>query len=147
MSQYRNFPFFENEFTKAMSQFKVPGLDVEAMLASQRKNVEAFTAANRLAVEGVQAVMRRQQEIFRQTVEDTSQTLRDVTATAAPDERVGKQLDALREAYDQALTNMQELSEMMTKSNAEASDMIKARISDSLGELKTTLKSATQKTK
>lgn len=140
MSQYRNFPFFENEFTKSMSQFKVPGIDVEAVLSAQRRNIEAFTAANRLAIEGVQAVMRRQLEIFRQTVEETSQNLRELNAASAPEEKVTKHIDALRASYEHALANMHELTEMLSKSNSEAGDLIQSRVSESLSEMKQAIK-------
>jgi len=145
MSNTPNFPFFENEFVKAMTQFRVPAVDVEMMITAQRKNVEAFTAANRLAIEGIQAVMRRQLEIFRQTVEESTRTLRDLTATSEPNERMTKQVDMLRAAYDQALGNMNELTDMLHKSNAEAADLIRTRVSDALGEVKKSVKKAADK--
>jgi phasin family protein len=135
MSNTPNFPFFENEFVKAMTQFRVPTVDVEMMVTAQRKNVEAFTAANRLAIEGIQAVMRRQLEIFRQTVEESSRTIKDM-ATAEPNERVTKQVEMLRGAYEQALGNMNELTDMLQKSNTEASELIQTRVSEALGEVK-----------
>jgi len=143
MSNTPNFPFFENEFVKAMTQFRVPSVDVELMITAQRKNVEAFTAANRLAIEGIQAVMRRQLEIFRQTVEESTRTLRDLSSTSEPNDRMTKQVEMLRSAYDQALGNMNELTDMLHKSNAEASELIRTRVSDALGEVK---KSVTKKT-
>jgi len=53
------------------------GFDIEAAVSSQRKNIEALTQANQLAVEGAQALMRRQVEITRQAVEDFSAMFRD----------------------------------------------------------------------
>jgi len=145
MSNTPNFPFFENEFVKAMTQFRVPSVDVEMMITAQRKNVEAFTAANRLAIEGIQAVMRRQLEIFRQTVEESSRTLRDLATTSEPTERMSKQVEMLRAAYDHALGNMNELTDMLHKSNAEAADLIRTRVSDALGEVKKTVAKKAEK--
>jgi len=145
MSNTPNFPFFENEFVKAMTQFRVPAVDVEMMITAQRKNVEAFTAANRLAIEGIQAVMRRQLEIFRQTVEESTRTLRDLATTSEPNDRLTKQVDMLRAAYDQALGNMNELTDMLHKSNAEAADLIRTRVSDALVEVKKSVKKTTDK--
>ncbi|HRJ12221.1 MAG TPA: phasin family protein [Alphaproteobacteria bacterium] len=136
MSNTPNFPFFENEFVKAMTQFRVPTVDVEMMVTAQRKNVEAFTAANRLAIEGIQAVMRRQLEIFRQTVEESSRTIKDMATTAEPNDRLTKQVEMLRSAYDQALSNMNELTDMLQKSNTEAAELIQTRVSEAMGEVK-----------
>lgn len=146
MTHTPQFPFFENEFVKAMTQFRVPTVDVEMMITAQRKNVEAFTAANRLAIEGIQAVMRRQLEIFRQTIEESSRTLRDMATTSAPNDRLSKQVEMLRAAYEQALGNMNELTDMLHKSNAEAAELIRTRVSDALAEVKKTVaKKGTEK--
>jgi phasin family protein len=145
MSNTPQFPFFENEFVKAMTQFRVPSVDVEMMITAQRKNVEAFTAANRLAIEGIQAVMRRQLEIFRQTVEESSRTLKDMATTSQPNERMSKQVEMLRAAYDHALSNMNELTDMLHKSNAEAAELIRTRVSDALAEVKKTVTKKAEK--
>ncbi len=52
------------DFNTLGSQFKVPGVDPAAFVEMQRRNVEAFTAANRVAYEGVQAIAQRQVEIL-----------------------------------------------------------------------------------
>ena len=70
-------PFKSFDFGKFMSfdpakmarDFRIPGFDMEQILASQRKNVEALTTANRLAAEGFQALARRQSEIVREGME------------------------------------------------------------------------------
>ncbi len=43
------------DMSKAFGEMKLPGIDVEAVAASQRKNLEALTQANQLAVEGAQS--------------------------------------------------------------------------------------------
>jgi hypothetical protein len=48
--------FLDLDVSKAFAGFTFPGLDVESIVASQRKNLEALTQANQLAVEGVQAI-------------------------------------------------------------------------------------------
>ena len=60
------------DVAKMMGDFRIPGIDLEAAIANQRKNVAALTQANQLAVAGVQALMRRQVEITRQAMEEFS---------------------------------------------------------------------------
>lgn len=129
-------PFFDVDFSKILSDFKVPGVDVEAVLATQRKNIEALTAANQLAFEGVQALVRRQSEILRQSLEQASHLLQEVLAAGTPEEKVAKQAELLKAAFERALVNAKELTELMTKSNHEASEVISKRVSESLEELK-----------
>ena len=129
-------PMWDMDITKMMADFKVPGVDMDAMLQSQRKNIEALTAANQLAVEGMQAVARRQMEILRQTMEEASTTMQGMMATGTPEEGVAKQADLVKTAFEKALSNMKEMAEMIAKSNYEAADVLSKRVSASLEEIK-----------
>jgi phasin family protein len=133
------YPFFETDFTKIFSEFHVPGLDFESLMATQRRNIEAVTAANQLAVEGVQAVLRRQAEILRQMVEESSAGLRDLMAAGAPEQKIAQQTDLVKGTFEKALANLRELTEMVAKSNTEAADVLTKRIGESLTELKASL--------
>lgn len=136
------FPFLDTDFTKIFSEFRIPGFDVESLLASQRRNLEAVQTANQLAVEGVQAVLRRQTEIMRQMVEESSSALRDLMASGAPDQKVAQQADLVKATFEKAIANLRELTEMVAKSNSEAADVLTKRIGESLTELKSALQRA-----
>lgn len=132
-----NNPFLEMDVTKLMADFKIPGLDVEALVAAQRRNVEALTQANQLAVEGMQAIARRQSEILRQTMEEASRSMRDLFEQGPPEDKLAKQTELAKVAMEKALANMRELAEMVSKSNREAFDVINRRVTESLDEMKT----------
>jgi phasin family protein len=133
---------FEFDLTKLLGDFKVPGIDFEAIVASQRKNIEAVTTANQLAVEGLQAVLRRQAEIIRQSIEEASSLVGDFTAVGAPEEKAAKQAELVKSTFEKALANVKELSELVAKSNAEAADILAKRVSESLDEVKTAIAKA-----
>ena len=48
-----------NDLSKLAEQFKLPGVDVSAIVEWQRKDLEALAEANRRAYEGVQAATQR----------------------------------------------------------------------------------------
>jgi phasin family protein len=129
-------PFLDLDMTKALSDFKVPGIDIDSVMATQRKNIEAVTAANQLAFEGLQAVVRRQTEILRQSMEEVGSMMSDVIAAGSPEDKVAKQTELVKAAFEKALANMKELSEMVAKSNTEAADVLSKRVSESLDEVK-----------
>ncbi|MEE4379111.1 MAG: hypothetical protein V2J55_16595, partial [Candidatus Competibacteraceae bacterium] len=52
------------DISKMMGNLQVPGFDVNALMATQRKNLEALNAANKKAVESIQAIAKRQAEIL-----------------------------------------------------------------------------------
>ncbi len=125
------------DVTKIMGDFRVPGIDLEAAVASQRKNIEALTQANQLAVEGVQALMRRQVEITRQAMEDFSAMFRDlVQPNGSPEDRFAKQAEDSKHALEKGLSNAKELTELVTKANTEAFNVINKRVTESLDEVR-----------
>lgn len=128
------------DITKVFADFKVPGVDVESMLASQRKNIEALTAANKLAFEGVQAVMRRQMEIMRQSVEEAVGAAKTVTEASSPQDKAAAQTELVKDAFERTLSNMRELVEMMSKSNNEAFDLLNKRFAQTMDEFKQVIK-------
>lgn len=124
------------DMSKMLADFRVPGMDMDAVMASQRKNIEALTAANQLAVEGVQAVLRRQAEIMRQTMEESASLMSEMMASGTPEDKIARQAELAKTAFDKALTNMRELVELVAKSNNEAADVLSNRVKEALEEVK-----------
>jgi phasin family protein len=130
-------PFAEMDFTKVMAEFKLPNVNVEALVNAQRKNFEAIAAANQLAIEGFQAVAKRQGDIVREAIETLTKAGQELAgAGQTPDARVAKQLELAKAGYEKALANLRELSEMLVKSNSEAFGVINKRVTEALDEVK-----------
>ncbi len=125
-----------DQFTKMMKDFKLPGVDVDAVVANQRKNVEAVTSANRVALEGMQAVVKRQVEIVQETMNEASKAFQSVAKAGSPPEAAAKQAELAKDVFERALGNARELAEMVSKAQQEATNAINARISESLDEFK-----------
>ena len=126
------------DVTRTMSDFRVPGINLEAAVASQRKNVAALTQANQLAVEGVQALMRRQVEITRQAVEDFSAMFRDFVQPSggSPADRLDKQAEYSKQAIENGLSSTKELAALAAKANTEAFNVLNNRVAESLDEVR-----------
>lgn len=138
---FANVDFSKFDFSKMMGDLKIPGFDMQAALESQRKNIEALTAANQAAVQGLQAVAQRQAEILSQAMSEVSAVAQQLaSASANPQEMTTKQAELARKAFEQALANMRELAEMVSKSNTEAFAIINKRVTESLQELKSLVK-------
>jgi phasin family protein len=128
-------PLFDVDMTKAFASFKVPGFDAETAMATQRKNIEAFTQANQLAVEGVQAMARRQIEIAREALEGASTAMRELVQPGAPEERFAKNAEYAKQAFEKGVANAREIAELFSKANTEAFEVISKRVSESLSEI------------
>src|SRR3954468_24323841 len=76
MSQARS---AAEDFTRMFSEMKMPAVpDMEALLAAHKRNMEALSSANRIALEGAQAVAKRHMEIMQQTMAELSETMRSL---------------------------------------------------------------------
>jgi phasin family protein len=128
-----------DQISTLMKNYKLPGVDVDSIVANQRKTVEALTSANRVALEGMQAVIKRQVEILQETMNETAKAFDSIAKAGSPPEAAAKQAELAKSAYERALSNARELAEMITKAQKEATDAINARISEFLDEYKDTV--------
>lgn len=125
-----------NEFSNMLKQYKLPNVDMDSLVASQKKNLEALTGANRVAFEGMQAVVKRQAEILQETMNEASKAVDQLSKAGSPQDLAAKQAELAKESFERALSNMRQLAEMVAKANQEATNTINARISTSLDEIK-----------
>ena len=131
---YTDYNRYFGDFSKLWQNGKA--FDVEGFVASQRKNVEALTAANQLAFEGVQALVRRQAEIVRENVEELTKITRELTAAGSPEDKLAKQTQLAKEAFENALGHVRELTGLVQKSSSQAVDVLSKRVADNLDEVK-----------
>ena len=104
-------------------------------MACQRRNIEALSQANQLAVEGVQAVARRQIEITRQAFEDVSALLRDLAQPVSPEDRVAKNTEYAKQMLEKSVNHGREMTQLAAKAGTEAADVLRKRASEGLDEL------------
>ncbi|MEM7226706.1 MAG: phasin family protein [Pseudomonadota bacterium] len=131
------------DFTQFADQFKLPAVDTTAVIDAQRKNIEAFSAANKVAFEGFQAVAQRQAEIVRKSFEDAASAVNELTTAGKPEVAFAKQAELVKQGYAQAVANGRELLEMSAKSNGEAVEVINKRVTEGLDELTVAVKKLT----
>jgi phasin family protein len=124
------------EFQNMLKQYKLPGVDVDALVASQKKNVEAVVNANRIAIEGMQAMAKRQAEVFQEAMKEATQAVGSLSKVTSPQDLAAKQTELMKTAFEKSVATMRELAEILTKSSQEATKTINARITASLEEIR-----------
>jgi phasin family protein len=124
------------EFGKLFADMKLPAVpDLEAFVNASRKNMETLTAANKVALEGAQAVARRHMEIMQQSMAEMTEAVRAMSSVEAPQAKAAKQAELLKHAYERAVANMKELSDLIQHSNAEAVKLLNARFVEAMDEV------------
>jgi phasin family protein len=129
-----NGKFFETEVGKLFAGFPFAGIDVEAVMASQRKNLEALTQANQLAVQGFQELAKRQVEFARTAMDEASAMVRGWSETGTAEERLQKQATFAKQALEKSVEGARELVELAGKTQTDAFDVLTKRFSESIDE-------------
>ena len=135
--------FFDFDVTKMMADFRFRPFDIEALMACQRRNIEALSQANQLAVEGMQAVAKRQIEITRQAVEDVSALLRDLAQPTSPEDRIAKNTEYAKQMLEKSVSHGREITMLATKVGTEAADVLRKRATEGLDEFRDLAKQQT----
>ena len=108
------------------SSLKTPGMfDPEALLAAQRRNIEAFTKAGRIVADGMRSCAEGQLGIMQETMRDLwgeLQTAGRAPAAARPSDQPAR----LRARFDRALAQVQELTQFLLKVQSESMAVLTA---------------------
>lgn len=122
---------------KLFRDMKLPAmLDMEAVLSTYRRNLEVLSQANRIALEGAQAVARRHMEILQQTMGELTETMKQLTSVESPSAKAARQAELLKHAYERAVSNTKELRDMIQQANSEALELLNRRFIETMDEVK-----------
>ena len=127
---------FGKEFAPFMADFKLPHVDVDTVVATQRKNFETLIEANRCALEGARAVAQRQAELMREGFEKASEVAAEAMAPSAPEKKIAWSTELAKDAFETGLANYKELFGLATKASEEVFSLMTKRISASFDEFK-----------
>lgn len=130
--------FNTDDMMRAFSEFRMPGMpDMQAMMDAQRRNIEALSHANKLAMEGAQTIARRNMEILQQSMSEMASAMQAMmSAEGAPAEKAAKQAEMMKGAYERAMGNMREIAELIQRSNGEAIEVLNKRFAEAMEEVR-----------
>lgn len=129
--------FNTDDMMRMFADFRLPGMpDMQALADAQKRNLEALSNANKLALEGAQAVARRNMEIIQQAMGEMTQAMQTLTAEGAPQDKMAQQTEMMKSAYERAIANMREIADLIQKSNGEALQVLNRRFTEAMDEVK-----------
>ena len=121
---------YNNAFTDMFKN----SFDFNQFFSTQRRNIEALSAANQAIVEGAQAISRRQAEVIRDNVESVLKASKDLMTGGSPEQSVTKNADLAKSIFENSLSHLREITETATKSSFEAFDVLRERTAARLEE-------------
>lgn len=131
----------QNPFQKvqeSMKEFtnKMPSLDKEAMMSSHKKNMEALTEANKMAIEVMKSIAQLQTQYVKQTFEDMSSIMKDALAhPPASKEAVAKHSMHAKTQAEKAFEHGSNITATLAKSQKEIFDLMHNRYHEGAQEL------------
>jgi len=128
--------FKQNDFTKYLANLKMPGLDADALMKAQQKNMDALVEANKAAAAGYQDLFKKQIAIFEETMAEAQKQIKSFDVAKIDPDKAKAQGELAKAAFEKALANMQALAEAAQKANAEAYGIVSARVKESMNELR-----------
>jgi phasin family protein len=116
---------------RMVEKFKIPGIDVAAIVEVQSKDMEALAEANRLAYEGIKTLADRRNQILKESLSHWQEAMK---AAAGPD-ALSKQAELARDGVQRAMANMRELAEMEAAARSKAWKVVQDRFQENLADL------------
>ena len=120
-----------DDLVKLLERFRLPGVDADALVEWQRKDLDALAEANRQAYAGIKALAERRDEILRDTLVQWQEALKNAVGTDA----IAKQADAAKRGLQQAIDHVRELAEMETQSRNNAWQVVRDRTQENMANL------------
>ncbi|MGC4118141.1 MAG: phasin family protein [Myxococcales bacterium] len=111
--------------------FNVPAIDLESVFAAQQKNVETIVEVNRITVDGLLTIAKRQEEILKATMEDIKAAAQSKTPDFA-----GFAQNMLTKSVEHA----KEIAQLVAKTNQDAFAVVSKRANETVAEVEKTVK-------
>jgi len=127
---------FDFDVTKIFGDFRFRPFDVEAAWAAQRRNLEALSQANQLAVESMQTLAKRQIELTRETFEGFSALWRDLAMPASTEDRIAKNTEYVKQMIEKGVRHSGEIATITAKAGTKAAEILHKRANESLDEMR-----------
>ena len=130
------FPFaFDTDAMKDF--FKAPAFDMTAFQSAQQKNFTAIVEANKAAMAGYQALYQRQVKLFETAVADARDRIGTAQTKPVSVETAHENFETLKAAFEKAIAELKDMSELAQAANTQAFDIVKARAEEAFAEMKT----------
>ena len=136
MAKQPEMPDFMEMFSQLGKDLKMPEVDVESILSHHRKNLEALQQAAAASATGASTVLAKQREALQDGMRDLTDMVQNMRTSGAPQEALKKQTEFARKSFETAVRNAGEVGEIIRKSGAESTEILRERIKAAMEEIR-----------
>jgi phasin family protein len=121
------------DVAKMLEKFKVPGVDMAAIIEARRKDIEAVVASNQAAMAAMQAMGQKQVEMLKSAMQDIQANSKEMASSLGDP---AKQTAIAKKAYAKAVADVKDLADMARKSQTDSMASITKRANEHMEEIK-----------
>jgi phasin family protein len=121
------------DMTKMLEKFKVPGVDMTAIIEARRKDIEALAESNKAAMQAMQDMGRKQAEMLAAAMQEIQSTTQSLASSLGDP---SKQTEIVKKAYAKAVADAKDLAEMARKAQTDSMASITKRANEHMAEIK-----------
>ena len=123
----------EKTGTATFPNFKMPNVDMNAIMDSYKKNLEVLGLINKMSIEVCNGITKLQSAFIKQMMTDMGSIWEK---TGKPSDMMAKFNEVTRDTIVKAVGNSKQISDMLIASNNELTAAITKRVKDSMEEAK-----------
>jgi phasin family protein len=121
------------DFTKLFAG--VPGMNTEALAATQKRNLDTLVQAGQVMASGAQTVLTKQLAAFQSAVQDGTAVMQSAWQTKDLQAGLKTQYEFMTAAQQKAMALTTELVEILQKTGQEAFEILRKRAEDGAAEV------------
>ena len=121
------------DMTKMLEKFKVPGIDMTAIIEARRKDIEALAESNKAALQAMQDMGRKQAEMLAAAMQEIQTTTQSLASSVGDP---AKQTEIVKKAYAKAVADAKDLAEMARKAQTNSMASMTKRANEHMAKIK-----------
>jgi phasin family protein len=123
-------------FRRFGSDLGLPKFDVEKLLETQRKNLDALGQSAKVAAQGAQSVAEKQRDVLEAGLREAASLAREYKPLGNVHENLALQTEFARKVFDIAVKGAQDSAATARQSTSEAVKIIQDRMKESFEEFR-----------
>jgi phasin family protein len=121
------------------SDLGLPKVDVDKLIDSHKKNIDALTQSATVAAKGAQSVAQKQREIFEAGLNEATKLARGYQPLGKLEDNFALQTEFAKKVFEIAMKGAQESATTARQSTSEAVSIIQGRLKESLEEIRSSV--------
>jgi phasin family protein len=127
--------YYIDMLRKFGNDLRLPKVDVDRLLESHKKNIDALSQSATVAAQGAKSVAEKQHEVFEAGLQEATKLARGLQPLGKVQENLALQTEFAKKVFEIALKGAQDGAAAARQSSGEAAKIIQDRLKESFSEL------------